>query len=160
MCDPGSSSTLRDLRVARGWSRGVMATTMGAVTRGAILRWECGVNRPRMRYWPRLRVLFDLDAAALDAVFCATEQGPWVPLPRRPDALASERQRIQERIDELPPVAGSISYQRQYRRCNRAACHRCPHGPYWYAYWRDAAGQKQCRYIGRYLPTRAVSTTA
>jgi hypothetical protein len=33
-------------------------------------------------------------------------------------------------------------------RCGKQNCGRCPHGPYWYAYWRED-GRRRSRYIGR-----------
>ncbi|WP_156120546.1 hypothetical protein [Neosynechococcus sphagnicola] len=47
-------------------------------------------------------------------------------------------------------VTQDISYQQQYRRCGKPTCGTCPHGPYWYAYWRDGAKVKS-RYIGKEL---------
>lgn len=42
------------------------------------------------------------------------------------------------------------TYRQQWVRCGRD-CGSCPHGPYWYAYWREA-GQARSQYIGRDLP--------
>ena len=36
----------------------------------------------------------------------------------------------------------------QMIRCGKPSCGRCPHGPYWYAYWRED-GRRRSRYIGR-----------
>jgi hypothetical protein len=33
-------------------------------------------------------------------------------------------------------------------RCGKAGCTRCPHGPYWYAYWTEG-GRRRSRYVGR-----------
>jgi predicted ATPase/DNA-binding SARP family transcriptional activator len=54
------------------------------------------------------------------------------------------------------PSGVSISYRRQYRRCGNAACLVCGaggrgHGPYWYAFWREA-GRARSRYLGKNLP--------
>jgi hypothetical protein len=44
----------------------------------------------------------------------------------------------------------SVSYRQQHVRCGKPTCTRCPHGPYWYAYWRE--GDKvRSRYIGKTL---------
>ena len=48
----------------------------------------------------------------------------------------------------LPP---SLSYRQEHVRCGKASCTRCPHGPYWYAYWKED-GRTRKRYIGRHLP--------
>ncbi len=44
-----------------------------------------------------------------------------------------------------------VTYRRQAVRCGKRGCTRCPHGPYWYAYWRED-GRLRSRYIGRDLP--------
>lgn len=52
----------------------------------------------------------------------------------------------------LPP---GVRYRQQHVRCGRASCTRCPHGPYWYAFWRED-GRTRKRYIGRHLPGDAL----
>lgn len=42
------------------------------------------------------------------------------------------------------------SYRRQLVRCGKPACTSCPHGPYWYAYWREG-GRVRSRYVGKEL---------
>lgn len=49
--------------------------------------------------------------------------------------------------DELP----GVSYRQEEVRCGRSECSACPHGPYWYAYWRED-GRTRSMYIGRQLP--------
>ena len=44
----------------------------------------------------------------------------------------------------------SVSLRQQAVKCGKAACTRCPHGPYWYAYWTED-GRRRSRYIGRLL---------
>jgi hypothetical protein len=44
----------------------------------------------------------------------------------------------------------TVSYRQQYVRCGKAGCTRCPHGPYWYASWREGA-KVRSRYIGKTL---------
>jgi len=46
---------------------------------------------------------------------------------------------------------GRVGYRLQSVRCGKPGCTRCPHGPYWYAYWREG-GRVRSRYIGRDLP--------
>jgi hypothetical protein len=48
----------------------------------------------------------------------------------------------------LPPT---LRYRQEEVRCGKAACTSCPHGPYWYAYWKED-GRTRKRYIGRHLP--------
>lgn len=42
----------------------------------------------------------------------------------------------------------NVSLRRQWVRCGKATCTRCPHGPYWYAYWRED-GRRRSRYVGK-----------
>lgn len=46
---------------------------------------------------------------------------------------------------------GRATYRQEFVKCGRANCTRCPHGPYWYAYWREG-GRLRSRYIGKELP--------
>jgi hypothetical protein len=55
-----------------------------------------------------------------------------------------------------PAAKGKVTYRQERVRCGRERCSRCPHGPYWYAYWREG-GRLRSRYIGKQLPP---STTA
>lgn len=48
----------------------------------------------------------------------------------------------------LPPT---LSYRQEHVRCGKAGCRTCPHGPYWYAYWKED-GRTRKRYVGRQLP--------
>jgi len=45
------------------------------------------------------------------------------------------------------PEGAKITYRREEVRCGKANCTRCPHGPYWYAYWRED-GKLRSRYLG------------
>lgn len=43
-----------------------------------------------------------------------------------------------------------VHLRRQEVRCGKDGCTRCPHGPYWYAYWTED-GKRRSRYLGRLL---------
>ena len=49
---------------------------------------------------------------------------------------------------------GKVTYRLEPVKCGRQGCTRCPHGPYWYAYWRED-GRVRSRYIGKTLPSDA-----
>jgi hypothetical protein len=49
---------------------------------------------------------------------------------------------------DLPPT---LTYRQEAVRCGKDSCGTCPHGPYWYAYWKED-GRTRKRYIGRHLP--------
>ena len=43
-----------------------------------------------------------------------------------------------------------VHLRQQSVRCGKQGCTRCPHGPYWYAYWTEG-GRRRSRYVGRLL---------
>lgn len=43
-----------------------------------------------------------------------------------------------------------ISLRQQEVRCGKRGCTKCPHGPYWYAYWTEG-GRRRSKYVGRLL---------
>ncbi|MGD2060857.1 MAG: hypothetical protein PVF87_08340 [Acidimicrobiia bacterium] len=56
-----------------------------------------------------------------------------------------------ERSGAIDPVEeANVSLRSQEVRCGKAGCTKCPHGPYWYAYWTEN-GKRRSRYIGRLL---------
>ena len=44
-----------------------------------------------------------------------------------------------------------VTYRLESVRCGKPNCRSCPHGPYWYAYYREGK-RLRSRYIGRELP--------
>jgi len=56
--------------------------------------------------------------------------------------------------DPQPAGEAKVTYRLEHVRCGKPGCTRCPHGPYWYAYWREA-GRLKSRYIGKNLPEGA-----
>ncbi len=63
---------------------------------------------------------------------------------RAGQAAAATPMRLEKQI-------GSITFRYETVRCGKDNCTRCPHGPYWYAYWKEG-GRTRSRYIGRQLP--------
>ena len=62
--------------------------------------------------------------------------------------------------EELPPAErikprGQIVFRLRVVLCGKD-CSGCPHGPYWYAQWRDQTGKLRSRYIGKELRMKAV----
>jgi len=49
------------------------------------------------------------------------------------------------------PRTGKVTFRQQTVRCGKKGCTSCPHGPYWYAYWRED-GRMRSRYVGKELP--------
>lgn len=44
-----------------------------------------------------------------------------------------------------------VTYRLESVRCGKPNCKSCPHGPYWYAYFREG-DRLRSRYIGREFP--------
>lgn len=55
-----------------------------------------------------------------------------------------------ERSGASETIEPNVSLRRQMVRCGKPACTKCPHGPYWYAYWTEG-GRRRSRYVGRLL---------
>jgi hypothetical protein len=53
-----------------------------------------------------------------------------------------------------PHSESKVTYRLEHVKCGKRGCTRCPHGPYWYAYWRED-GRLRSRYIGKNLPEGA-----
>lgn len=53
--------------------------------------------------------------------------------------------------DASSEEGGKVGYRQQMVQCGKRGCKSCPHGPYWYAYWREG-GRVRSRYIGKTLP--------
>jgi hypothetical protein len=49
-----------------------------------------------------------------------------------------------------------VHMRQQTVRCGKSGCTRCPHGPYWYAYWTEN-GRRRSRYVGRLLDDESLS---
>ena len=55
-------------------------------------------------------------------------------------------------LESVAGAAGAgITYRHESVTCGKPGCKSCPHGPYWYAYYRED-GKLRSRYIGRELP--------
>ncbi len=49
-----------------------------------------------------------------------------------------------------------VGLRSQMVRCGKRGCTKCPHGPYWYAYWTED-GRRRSRYVGRLLDEESLS---
>lgn len=49
-----------------------------------------------------------------------------------------------------------VHLRQQAVRCGKRGCTKCPHGPYWYAYWTEN-GRRRSRYVGRLLDEESLS---
>jgi hypothetical protein len=61
---------------------------------------------------------------------------------------------MEAQVEERQALPKTASYRHEYVHCGKATCTPCQtgpgHGPYWYAYWREA-GRVRKRYIGKQL---------
>lgn len=58
---------------------------------------------------------------------------------------------LEDREDGDEDEPGAVTFRQEMVRCGKKGCTRCPHGPYWYAYWREG-GRTRSRYVGKQLP--------
>jgi hypothetical protein len=70
--------------------------------------------------------------------------------------------RRESSINNLKSVPKNATIKKEYVKCGKPLCHR-RHGPYYYAYWKDATnGKLKKKYIGKYFKKQEkmnVSTT-
>lgn len=45
----------------------------------------------------------------------------------------------------------TMTYRCEYVRCGKKGCKGCPHGPYWYGYWKED-GKLHKKYFGKQDP--------
>jgi hypothetical protein len=62
--------------------------------------------------------------------------------------LILAKARLEQRGVAFPGVAPDVKLRQQSVKCGKANCTRCPHGPYWYAYWWED-GKRRSRYVGK-----------
>ena len=88
----------------------------------------------------RLISMSSLDRPLISAVRSLSE-----PELRRLVILAQDL--LEQRGAGRVPEGRKVTYRLEEVRCGKATCTRCPHGPYWYAYWRED-GRVRSRYLG------------
>lgn len=62
--------------------------------------------------------------------------------------LILARARLEGRGVAFSGAAPEVRLREQRVRCGKVNCTRCPHGPYWYAYWWEN-GVRRSRYVGK-----------
>ncbi len=48
-------------------------------------------------------------------------------------------------------IPKNVTIKEEFIKCGKDACNRCPHGPYYYAYWRDKTKDKKGKLQKKYL---------
>ena len=56
--------------------------------------------------------------------------------------------RLDGRGVSFPDALPDVKLRRQNVKCGKPTCTRCPHGPYWYAYWW-VGGKRKSQYLGK-----------
>jgi hypothetical protein len=46
------------------------------------------------------------------------------------------------------PIPNIATVREEFVKCGKLHCHGCPHGPYYYAYWRDEKRKLRKKYLG------------
>ena len=67
------------------------------------------------------------------------------------DPSETHRRARQPEGNTAAPEPGSI-VKKVFIRCGRPECRKCPHGPYWYCFWRTSDGVAKSRYLGKKKP--------
>lgn len=62
--------------------------------------------------------------------------------------LILARARLEQRGVDFSQSTPDVKLRQRAVKCGKAACTRCPHGPYWYAYWWEG-GKRRSRYLGK-----------
>lgn len=65
--------------------------------------------------------------------------------------------KFKEKLDKPVQIYNSISenttIKEEFIKCGKENCYDCPHGPYFYAYWRDKVSKKlKKKYLGNTNP--------
>ena len=62
--------------------------------------------------------------------------------------LMLARARLERRGVATAAESPTVRYREQLVKCGKQNCTRCPHGPYWYAYWSENGRRRSC-YLGK-----------
>jgi len=84
----------------------------------------------------------------------------------RGDAIIKNTQKLSTDLTSRTDTAKSnfslipdnATVRKEYVKCRNYYCNSCPHGPYYYGYWKDReSGKLKKKYIGRWDPTERES---
>jgi hypothetical protein len=64
----------------------------------------------------------------------------------RTEELEEQKRPGREVITRVVKPGGTM--QLELVRCGKPACRSCPHGPYWYRYWKES-GRTKSKYVGK-----------
>ena len=92
-----------------------------------------------IRLKPAIRRLSDSDLDRLDG---------WIHQVIEDRAAEVEEQKRPGREVVARVVKAGGTMQLELVRCGKPACKSCPHGPYWYRYWKEK-GRTRSKYVGK-----------
>ena len=58
---------------------------------------------------------------------------------------------IDDSLERYKNTPNHATISKQVIKCGRPNCTKCPHGDYWFAYWREN-GKVKSKYIGKHNP--------
>lgn len=73
--------------------------------------------------------------------------------------LILAKARLEAKGADFDAAAPRVTLRSQHVRCGKPNCTRCPHGPYWYAYWTEG-GRRRSRYVGKLDDPAAAAAVA
>lgn len=63
--------------------------------------------------------------------------------------IAQFENQMNEPLKRYDGVPKNANIREEFIKCGKESCNDCPHGPYYYAYWKDSATKKlKKKYIG------------
>ncbi len=67
--------------------------------------------------------------------------------------IAQFENQMNEPLQRYDVVPKNANIREEFIRCGKESCNDCPHGPYYYAYWKDSTTKKlKKKYIGQFNP--------
>lgn len=64
--------------------------------------------------------------------------------------LILARARLERHGIDFEHGGPQVRLRQQFVKCGKGSCSKCPHGPYWYAHWRED-GRRRSRYVGKLI---------
>lgn len=67
--------------------------------------------------------------------------------------IAQFENQMDEPLQRYDGISKNANIREEFVKCSKESCNDCPHGPYYYAYWRDSTTKKlKKKYIGQFNP--------
>jgi hypothetical protein len=67
--------------------------------------------------------------------------------------IAKFENQMNEPLQRYDGLRKNANIRKEFIKCGKESCNDCPHGPYYYAYWKDPSTKKlKKKYIGQFNP--------